>query len=85
MAENNNGTNGNGNKVAMAVVTAVAVAVGTAWATSGSKTSDRVQALEVANARQAAEVDTLKRDIAEIKGTLNKIWNRMEDRKERER
>lgn len=84
MAENN-GNGSNGNKVFWAVVTAVAVAVGTAWATSSTKAADRVQALEIARARSDAEVDTLKRDITEIKGTLNKIWNRMEDRKERER
>lgn len=70
--------NGNGNKVFWAVVSAVCVTIGTAWATSSTKTADRVQALEISRARSEAEVDTLKRDIKEIKETLGKIWNRMD-------
>jgi hypothetical protein len=80
-----NGNNGTSNRIVVAVLTAIAVAVGTAWATSGTRNSDRIQALEVAQARTSVELDTVKRDIAEIKATLNKIWTRMEKRTEGER
>lgn len=82
-----NEKNGNGsNRALMALVAgAILTAALSAWASSGSKALEKAQALEVSQAAVKAEVDALRRDIAEIKQTTQAIWKSLNERKERER